>query len=117
MHNHLAAIVGVDRAGEAAAIWRRTQVEYSFRRGLMGPERYVDFDRCTAQALRFTLVSYGIDPGEETARPLLDAYRTLPAFPDTEPELRRVREAGHRLLAFSNGPEASVRAVLDHAGV
>ncbi len=115
MHNHLAAIVGVDRAGEAAALWRRTQVEYSFRRGLMGPERYVDFDQCTAQALRFTLVSYGIDPGEETARALLDAYRTLPAFPDTVPGLRRVREAGHRLLAFSNGPEASVRAVLDHA--
>ena len=48
---------------------------------------------------------------------LLDAYRTLPAFPDTVPGLRRVRDAGHRLLAFSNGPEASVRAVLDHATV
>ena len=117
MHEHLAAIVGAGRAGEAAALWRRTQLEYSFRRGLMGPEHYVDFDRCTAQALRFTLVSYGIDPDEETAKGLLASYRTLPAFPDTLAGLMRLREAGHRLLAFSNGPEASVRAVLDHAEV
>ena len=51
MHEYLAAIVGAGRAGEAAALWRRTQVEYSFRRGLMGPERYVDFDRCAARGI------------------------------------------------------------------
>ena len=45
MHEHLAAVVGAGRAGDAAALWRRTQVEYSFRRGLMGPEARAQLDR------------------------------------------------------------------------
>lgn len=117
MHEPLAAIVGADQAGDAAALWRRTQLEYSFRRGLMGPERYVDFDRCTSQALRFTLISYGIEAGQGAEAALLGAYRALPAFPDARQGLERLRTAGHRLLAFSNGTEAGVRAVLGHAGV
>jgi len=117
MAERLIPIVGAERAAEAAARWRRTQVEYAFRRGLMGPERYVDFDVCTAQALRATVRSYGVETDSAMEETLLAAYRSLPAFPDAAPGLARLRAAGHRLLAFSNGTEASVRAVLDHAGL
>jgi 2-haloacid dehalogenase len=67
--------------------------------------------------LRFTLISFGIAPDELVEMALLDAYRSLPAFPDTLPGLAKLRTGGHRLLAFSNGPAASVGAVLGHAGV
>ena len=63
------------------------------------------------------MISYDVDPEEETIGSLLAAYTSLPAFPDTLPGLIGLRDAGHHLLAFSNGPEASVRAILDRAGV
>lgn len=117
MGTRLAAVVGADRAADAAALWRRMQVEYAFRRGLMGPERYVDFDTCTAQALRFTLISYHLNCDPAVEQSLLAAYRALPAFPDAAPGLERLRAQGHQLLAFSNGTETSVRAVLGQAGL
>lgn len=117
MGDHLAPVVGADRAADAAALWRRMQVEYAFRRGLMGHERYADFDTCTAQALRFTLTSYDLNHDPAVEQSLLAAYRALPAFPDTAPGLVRLRAQGHQLLAFSNGTEASVRAVLSQAGL
>lgn len=115
MAERLVPIVGAERAAEAAAHWRRTQVEYAFRRGLMGPKRYVDFDVCTVQALRSTARLYDVTLDAATEATLLAAYRSLPTFPDAAPGLARLRAAGHRLLAFSNGTEASVHAVLDHA--
>jgi len=119
MAAHLAPVVGGERAAEAAALWRRTQIEYALRRGLMGPDRYVDFDVCTAQALRQTVRSFGIDPAADPAGEahLLAAYRTLPAFPDAVPGLTQLQGQGHRLLAFSNGTMASLRAVLGQAGL
>jgi 2-haloacid dehalogenase len=91
------------------------QLEYTFRRGLMG--QYVDFDTCTAQALRYVSAHLGIrlDPAAE--RSLLEAYLRLPAFADVVPGLEKLRRAGHRLLALSNGTEHAVRALLRHAAI
>ncbi len=106
-------------AGERAALfsshWRAKQLEYSFRRGLMG--RYEAFSVCTRDALRFTSEALAIGlPADEEER-LMDAYRQLPAFPEVPESLSDLASAGHRLYAFSNGPPGDLDALLGHAGL
>ena len=48
---------------------------------------------------------------------LLAQYRQLAAFPDALPAIERLKAAGHIVVAFSNGVETTVRALLDHAGI
>ena len=104
-----------DDADRVAQLWRTTQLEYTWRRSLMG--LYAPFSICTAQALDFAARSLGHQLAPGAAATLLQAYRQLPAFPDAAQGLSRMRDAGHRMVAFSNGEAAFVRAVLTHAGL
>lgn len=114
MQRHLRALLG-GQAGPFAALWREKQLEYTFRRGLM--RRYASFDVCTAEALQYTLQSLAADVSEADRARLLAQYRELPSFSDTLPAIERLKGAGHTVVAFSNGVEATVRALLDHAGI
>ena len=114
MERHLRAVLG-GQADRAAALWREKQLEYAFRRGLM--RDYVSFDLCTAQALRYTVQALNVPVSEADQADLLARYRTLPPFPDAVPGIVALKAQGHTLVAFSNGVEASVRALLDHAGI
>ncbi len=114
MQRHLRVLLG-GQAGSFAALWREKQLEYTFRRGLM--RQYVSFDLCTAQALRYVVQSLAVDVSEAEQARLLAQYRQLAAFPDAIPAIERLKTAGHTVVAFSNGVEATVRALLDHAGI
>lgn len=114
MKRHLRALVG-EQAGPFAALWREKQLEYSFRRGLM--RRYVSFDVCTEQALRYVIAALGVDVSSADQVHLLARYRELDAFPDALPAIKELKAAGHTVVAFSNGDEMTVRALLDHAGI
>jgi 2-haloacid dehalogenase len=114
IERQLAPLVG-DAAVQIAARWRETQIAYAFRRALM--RRYIDFDHCTAQALAHTLRTYDVALSDDDRRSLLERYRQLDAFPDAVPGLAALRAQGHTLVAFSNGVEASLRALLDRAGL
>lgn len=111
---HLEPFVGA-LADEFAARWRQKQLEYAFRRGLM--RRYENFDVCTEQALRYTMAALDVDLPAQDQRRILAEYRNLPAFPDVVAGLASLRDQGHTLVAFSNGVEASLRELLEHAGV
>lgn len=110
----LRALVG-EQAVRFAGLWRIKQLEYSFRRGLM--RRYVDFDICTEQALRYTQQTLHCDLPESDQGRLLEAYLYLPVFPEVVASLAALKAQGHRLVAFSNGVETSIRALLANAGV
>ena len=114
MAEPLRALVG-EQADRFADLWRSKQLEYSFRRGLM--RRYVDFDVCTRQALRFTQQTLRCELPESDRDRLLEAYLYLPLFPEVAASLTALKAQGHRLVAFSNGVEASIRALLANAGV
>jgi 2-haloacid dehalogenase len=101
-----------DLAERFAATWRERQIDWTFRRALMG--RYVDFDVVTRDAFRLTAATLGVDLRTAEAG-LLDVYRRLPAFADAAEGLIRLGEAGHRLVAFSNGVGATLRGLLTHA--
>jgi 2-haloacid dehalogenase len=114
METYLRGIFG-EKAEEASELWRSKQLEYSFRRALM--KKYVNFDICTAQALRFVCEQFGVAPSEETLRGLLTQYLELPVYSDVHEALTRLDERGFKLLACSNGTENAVRGLLNHAGV
>ena len=114
MEAHLRAAFG-EEAREAAELWRSKQLEYSFRRGLM--KKYLSFDECTAQALRFVSAQMGIDLTEKAESALLSQYLRLPAYPDVSDALEALRGRGFTIVACTNGTEKSVRTLLAHAGV
>lgn len=99
-------------ASRISAIWRQKQLEYSWTYALM--QRYVDFWQLTQDALDFALASVG--QGDPRARAqLLDAYRTLDAYPDVPAVLDDYRRAGLRVAVFSNATPAMLEHALDAA--
>lgn len=90
METHLREFLG-EKARDASELWRSKQLEYSFRRALM--RKYVNFDICTAQALRFVCEQFGVTPSKETLRTLLARYLELPAYPDVPEALARLASA------------------------
>ncbi len=102
-----------EEAQAFAALWREKQLEYAFRRGLM--QHYVTFAVCTAAALDYCCARFRADLSQQRRAELMEAYGRLPAFADAEPGLARLRAAGYRLFAFSNGTVSHVEAVLIHA--
>lgn len=110
----LQALVG-DQAIQFANLWRFKQLEYAFRRGLM--RRYADFDACTRQALVYTQRMLRCQLPESDQDRLLEAYLYLPMFPEVPAGLAALQAQGHQRIAFSNGVEASIRALLANVGL
>ena len=110
----LAGWIG-DRAPEFSRTWRDKQLEYAFRRGLMG--RYEDFSVCTRQALDFTCDHLDLALSDQRRTALIDLYRRLPPFEDVNEGLADLRRRGDRMFAFSNGARDTVEALLAAAGI
>ncbi len=110
----LSGLFGGGRGPALARRWREKQLEYTFRRALMG--RYADFGTCTRQALRWTCAEAGLacEPAAEDR--LMAEYARLPPYPDARVALGALRDS-HRLFAFSNGTAGQVREVLANAGI
>lgn len=103
-----------EQAKAISTTWRRKQLEYSFRRGLM--QQYIPFPQVTAEALDYALASEQVKCTTADRQTLLDAYQTLPAFPDAVVTLERLAALGdQQLYAFSNGPQEVVTALLRQA--
>ncbi|HRK96012.1 MAG TPA: haloacid dehalogenase type II [Rhodospirillales bacterium] len=105
--------IGPD-ADRLSALWRVKQLEYSWVRSLM--RRHADFWRLTEDALDFAMAAVpGFDPG--LRQPLLDAYRTLDAYPEVPAVLGELRRRGARLAILSNGSPAMLADATGSAGL
>lgn len=93
--------------------WRRKQLEYTFR--LTAMERYEDFERVTRKALDYALAAAGSDLEAGQKGALMERYNDLERFPDVVPGLKRLKEAGHAMVVFSNGAPRMLEALLDAA--
>lgn len=104
-----------DNAQAFSNVWRDKQLEYTWRRGLMG--RYANFPTCTRQALDYTdtLLQTRLDESAKDA--LMQVYRVLPAYDDVPASLQALKSAGFRLFGFSNGVADAVQGLLEHAGI
>ncbi|BBB25605.1 haloacid dehalogenase type II [Amphritea japonica] len=114
MSRHLQLMVG-EKAEQLSKLWREKQVEYAFRRGLMG--RYEPFGVCTLQALNYAMEVLELSLTAEQQRFLLAQYQLLQAYSDVVPGIESLRAQGHQCVAFSNGPAVKVKDLLDNAGV
>jgi 2-haloacid dehalogenase len=94
-------------------LWRQKQLEYTWLRSLMG--QYEDFWRVTNAALHFAVKSLGIAAGEKELDRLMQAYLSLPAFPDVKPAMERL--SGAPLAILSNGSPEMLRAAVRSSGL
>jgi 2-haloacid dehalogenase len=104
-----------EAAPRVVRTWRQKQLEYTFRLAAM--ERYEDFRQVTRKALDYALAAVGGELDEDQKDDLMTRYDRLDGFEDAEPGLRRLREAGHQMVAFSNGSPSMISAVLDNAAL
>lgn len=114
MNEHLRPFVG-EKADQFSELWRRKQIEYTFRRALM--RKYEDFGVCTRQSLVLTARALEVNLSEEDQETLIEEYQNLRPFPDVVPGIQALAEEGRVIVAFSNGVEATTRTLLDRAGI
>ncbi len=104
-----------DAAPRVSQAWRQKQLEYTFRLTAMG--RYEDFEQVTRKALDYALAATGEELGEDQRDDLIARYNDLEKFPDVEPGLKRLREANHEMVVFSNGSPRMLKELMDRAGL
>jgi 2-haloacid dehalogenase len=107
------AQVGPD-AARFSEIWRAKQLEYSWVLSLAS--RYEPFWTLTEKALDYAFARFPqID--RSVRKPLLEAYRTLDAYPDVRDTLRVLRAQGLRAGILSNGDPGMLNAAVASAGL
>ncbi len=111
----LEQMIGSEQAPLVARVWREKQLEYTFRRGLMGA--WQDFTVCTEQALQYALNSADIELTELQCQQLMAGYEQLVPFADVLPALTQLGQTGAKTAAFSNGTADHVSTILGNAGV
>ncbi len=79
LEQRLGALGKAELAAEFSRRWRDKQLEYSFRRGLMGA--YVSFGHCTEEALVFTDRALQAGLSETDRDHLMQVYARLRPFP------------------------------------
>lgn len=103
----LATHFGEDKANSIAAIWRKYQLEYTWRLNSM--RRYEDFSDVTRKSLRHALAEHGVSLNDEETEKLMKAYDSLSTFPDVNPALRRLEgNSNIECVVFSNGTKSMV---------
>ncbi|MBB5688755.1 haloacid dehalogenase type II [Roseomonas alkaliterrae] len=99
-----------------AAEWRAKQLEYTWVRSLTGAAMHEDFWLCTRDALAVVLARHGI-ADEALAKGLMEAYRTLPAYPEVPGVLAAIRARGIPVAILSNGTPGMLEAAVKAAGI
>lgn len=108
-----AAQVGPD-ADRLSALWRTKQLEYSWTRALAG--HYRDFWALTEDALDHAFAKVPSAP-RELRETLLDAYRTLDAYPEVIDVLTALKAAGAQTAILSNGSPAMLELAVRAARI
>jgi 2-haloacid dehalogenase len=103
------------RAKELSEAWRLRQFEYSWIH--TAAARYLDFHAVTEEALAYAAKAQQIELTEEKRAALVEAYEQLDPWPDTQPTLGRLKQAGLRLAPLTNYTPTMIENLLRHGGV
>ncbi|QRM28208.1 haloacid dehalogenase type II [Microvirga sp. VF16] len=109
---HMAA-VGPD-AARFSEVWRAKQLEYSWVLSLAG--RYEPFWTLTEKALDYAFARF--PQIDSSVRPLLlEAYRSLDAYPEVRETLTALRGQGLKTGILSNGDPGMLNAAVESAAL
>jgi 2-haloacid dehalogenase len=95
--------------------WFQTMLQSAFLTTITGP--YKPFGQHFRAALAITALRRDLRVSPEDERAILSGVRTLPAYPDVQPALERLRSAGYRLAALTNSTAEVEEAQLQNAGL
>nr|WP_062339181.1 haloacid dehalogenase type II [Herbidospora sakaeratensis] len=104
--------------GDARVVreWFGQLITYSMTATLSG--RWTDFFTLGQGVLGMLADVHGVEITPHDVADVKEAMRTMPAHPDVEPGLARLREAGFRLVTLTNSPAAAdAPSPLEHAGL
>jgi len=107
------AQVGPD-AARFSEVWRTKQLEYSWVLSLAG--RYEPFWTLTEKALDYAFARFP-EVDRSLRQLLLEAYRTLDAYPEVRQTLQVLRMRGLRTGILSNGDPGMLKAAVDSANL
>ncbi|KIW74790.1 haloacid dehalogenase, type II [Fonsecaea pedrosoi CBS 271.37] len=103
----LASHFGQEKAASIAAVWRKYQLEYTWRLNSM--KQYQDFSDVTQKSLGHALAEHGLSLNSAQTGKLMQAYDSLSTFPDVNPALKRLESNPNiKCVVFSNGTKAMV---------
>ncbi len=95
--------------------WFTQMLQNAFVATITGP--YRDFGTLGAAALDMIAARRGVTVTPEEKQALLSAMRQLPAHPETQGALERLRQAGLRLVTLTNSTAQVAEAQMAHAGL
>ncbi|GGG44746.1 haloacid dehalogenase type II [Bizionia arctica] len=97
-------------------LWFTTMLQYSLVTTVGG--QYNDFGIIGAAALQMVAANNNITLTESQAREaILTPIRSLPAHPDVKPSLARLKNAGYKLVSFTNSSNKGVETQFKNAGL
>jgi 2-haloacid dehalogenase len=105
--------IGAD-ADRLSELWRMKQLEYTWTRTLMGA--YLDFAALTELSLDYAGQRCG-GLSADLRRKLLEAYRSLDAYPDVAACLTALKARGFATAILSNGTPALLDMAVTSAGI
>ena len=91
-----------DKWENFANYWRKTQLEYTWLRSLMG--RHKDFWQITEDSLDKSMKAFNIDSAMKNE--LLDLYKILTPYPEVKETLKNLKDKKYKLAILSNGTPA-----------
>lgn len=103
------------KGAELSNAWRTRQFEYQWLRALSG--HYADFWQATEDALVFSGELLKLDLTPDKRKQLMDAYLGLKTWPDVQPALQSLKEAGIRLAILSNATSKILDAGIKNSGL
>ena len=102
-----------DKWENFANYWRKTQLEYTWLRSLMG--RHKDFWQITEDSLDKSMQAFNIDKAMKNE--LLDLYRILSPYPEVKETLEKLKEKRYKLAILSNGTPALLNELVKSNGL
>ena len=96
-----------------ANYWRKTQLEYTWLRSLMG--RHKDFWQITEDSLDKSMQAFNINKAMKNE--LLDLYKILSPYPEVKETLEKLKEKRFKLAILSNGTPTLLNELVKSNGL
>ncbi|MCB4799100.1 haloacid dehalogenase type II [Neotamlana laminarinivorans] len=98
------------------SLWFTTMLQYSLVTTV--GRQYNDFGIIGAAALQMVAANHGIKIGEKEAQEaILGPLRSIPPHPEVKEALKQLRDAGYKLVSFTNSSNIGVKTQFENAGL